>query len=94
MMQNLYLNGVFYAKRENGGRLPFMTPGEEGEIVPEPHNIHDPRALSVSYNGIHIGYIPAKITHRIKARTATIVRVDMGEVPPLVVIRVEMTDKE
>ena len=92
MMQNLCLNGVWYAKKENGGRLPFMAPGEVVDIIEEKHNIYDPNALSVRYESVHVGYVPAKITHRIKARTATIVRVDMSQRPPVVVVQVEMEE--
>lgn len=30
------------------------------ELVPEPDNPHDPKAIKVLLNGVHVGYIPAK----------------------------------
>lgn len=36
------------------------------ELVPEPDNPHDPNAIKVMVDGIHIGYVPAKRTKSIK----------------------------
>lgn len=36
------------------------------ELVPEPDNPHDPNAIKVIVDGIHIGYVPAKRTKSIK----------------------------
>lgn len=36
------------------------------ELVPEPDNPHDPNAIKVMVDGIHIGYVPAKRAKSIK----------------------------
>lgn len=36
------------------------------ELVPEPDNPHDPNAIKVIVDGVHIGYVPAKRTKSIK----------------------------
>lgn len=36
------------------------------DLVPEPDNPHDPNAIKVIVDGIHIGYVPAKRTKSIK----------------------------
>lgn len=38
----------------------------DAEIVPEPNNPHDPNAIKVLVDGIHIGYVPADKTDRVK----------------------------
>lgn len=36
------------------------------KLIPEPDNPHDPNAIKVIVDNIHIGYVPAKITNSVK----------------------------
>ena len=44
----------------------YCYSGKSTELVPEPDNEHDPNAIKVMVNGIHIGYIEAADTARVK----------------------------
>lgn len=38
----------------------YIFPPVTAELVPEPTNAHDPNAIKVIMNGVHVGYVPAK----------------------------------
>ena len=43
----------------------YMVQIDEIELEPEPDNPHDPNAIKVIADGVHIGYVPAKSTKKI-----------------------------
>lgn len=49
------------ARTNRRSELMLLTPGDRLELVPEPHNRHDPRAVAVfSPNGVQVGYVTAE----------------------------------
>lgn len=44
----------------------YMVQIDEIELDPEPDNPHDPNAIKVIADGVHIGYVPAKSTKKIR----------------------------
>jgi hypothetical protein len=61
---SLAVVGADYPNRRGPGRrfeLQLCTPGEKVELVPEPKNPADPRAVAVfSARGVQIGYLTAE----------------------------------
>ena len=44
----------------------YVVQIDEVELIPEPDNPHDPNAIKVVADGVHIGYVPAKSTKKIR----------------------------
>ena len=44
----------------------YIVQIDEIELDPEPDNPHDPNAIKVIADGVHIGYVPAKSTKKIR----------------------------
>ena len=42
----------------------YVVQIDEVELIPEPDNPHDPNAIKVVADGVHIGYVPAKSTKK------------------------------
>jgi hypothetical protein len=56
---DLYLFPVAGFQFHQGPQLlKHLRPGMGLELVPEPHNPHDPRAIRIEAFGRHIGYVP------------------------------------
>jgi hypothetical protein len=53
--------GITFATKENPDLLKMMVPeGAAIQLVPEPENTYDPKAIKLEYEGIRIGYVPRK----------------------------------
>ena len=44
----------------------YVVQINEVELIPEPDNPHDPNAIKIIADGVHIGYVPAKSTKKIR----------------------------
>lgn len=60
-----YIAGVPHRKPD----LSDLKIGNFVTLEPEPTNEYDPNAIKVWYNGVHLGYIPKKMTEAIKHLT-------------------------
>lgn len=55
-----YPDDKFLEKYPDGRRIyKYSFQGLTGELVPEPTNPHDPDAIKVQLNGVHVAYVPA-----------------------------------
>lgn len=56
-----YLVGMSYLSNYNEFRQ-YLIPGTLVSLSPDPNNLHDPYAIAVNYENIHVGYISKKFT--------------------------------
>lgn len=65
------LSDADFIARHEGGRAVFeykLKRGSTVTLVPEPTNEHDPNAIKVCVDGVHVGYVPASETDEVRQR--------------------------
>lgn len=66
-MRTFHIAGVqFHEYREALKDLDLKV-GTEVDLVPEPENKFDPNAVRIEFKGMHLGYVPKKLSAEISA---------------------------
>ena len=53
---------------ENNKIFRYKYREASAELIPEPTNAHDPNAIMVTVDGVHVGYIPASLRSDVKKK--------------------------
>lgn len=77
MAEHVRLVGTYYRGQDTVNLLKALPEGTVVSFKHEPDNQHDPNAVKVMYDGIHLGYVEAALSpFCIHIPTATLVRID------------------
>lgn len=88
MKEEFYVAG--FKHHQGQTVLPRMSVGDHLNMIPEPSNEFDPNAIKLKYEGVMIGYIPARVAKKLiskKAHSCTITNLD-PEANPWMTVKV------
>lgn len=60
-----YVAGFQY--HEGPALVHRLRAGQTLDLVPEPENPHDPRAVRIAWDGAHLGYVPRRLNRHLHA---------------------------